>query len=174
MDRLPVQTETVTVWIGGVGVELKVSAEQTGGAFSIVEHPILPGALVPPHIHHAEDELSYVVEGTIGARIGDRVVEAGRGAYVFKPRGVPHTFWNATDREARLIEIIWPGGFERFFDELAQAFDDGGGTPAPERVSELADRYQNTFMMEWVPELEATYGVSVLHDGGRLRGGGTR
>jgi quercetin dioxygenase-like cupin family protein len=154
------------VWLGGVGVVVKVSAEQTSGAVSVVEHPVLPGALVPPHIHHGEDELSYVIEGTIGARVGDEVVEATQGAYVLKPRGVPHTFWNATDHPARVLQFIWPGGFERFFDELGAEFAAGGGVPDPEAVAELAQRYGQTFVMDWVPELEHRYGVSVLHSGG--------
>jgi quercetin dioxygenase-like cupin family protein len=154
------------VWLGGVGVVFKVFAEQTSGAVSVVEHPVLPGALVPPHIHHGEDELSYVIAGTIGARVGDEVVEATQGAYLLKPRGMPHTFWNATDQPARVLEFIWPGGFERFFDELAVEFAAGAGVPDQDAVASLAQRYGQTFVMDWVPELEHRYGVSVLHSGG--------
>jgi quercetin dioxygenase-like cupin family protein len=57
----------------------------TGAAFSIIEHPLDPGRLIPPHIHYKEDELSYVVSGEIGVRIGDRDYLAGPGSYVFKP-----------------------------------------------------------------------------------------
>lgn len=60
--------EGETVWLGGLGVIFKIAAEETGGAFAVVEHPIEPGRLVPPHIHEREDELSYVLEGEIGAR----------------------------------------------------------------------------------------------------------
>lgn len=154
-----------STWLGGCGVVFKVSGEQSGGALSIVEHPVLPGTLVPPHVHHAEDELSYIVDGVFGVRIGDDVVEAAAGAYVFKPRGIPHTFWNAGKTTARLIELIWPGGFERFFAELGAAFATGD-IPGPEFISELATRYRVEYIMDWVPELEARYGVSVLHQGG--------
>ena len=82
------------VHLGGIGVHYKIPGEATGGAFSIVEHPVEPGVLVPPHVHTREDEFSFVIEGEIGVRIGDRVFTAGPGAYVVKPRGVPHTFWN--------------------------------------------------------------------------------
>src|SRR5712691_7805113 len=88
------------IWLGGVGVNFKVPAALTGGAIAVVEHPVLPHTLVPPHVHHAEDELSIVLEGRFGVRIGDQVFEAGRGAYIYKPRNVPHTFWNATDETA--------------------------------------------------------------------------
>ena len=166
-ERLMVEAgEGRTVWLGGCGVTFKVFGEETGGAFSIVEHPVLPGTLIPPHVHEPEDELSYGLEGTFGVKIGDRVIEAGPGSYVFKPRGVPHTFWNAGETTARLLEIISPAGFEHFFEELAAAFEAGEGTPDPEVINELGRRYRHTYLPEWVPELEEAYGVSVLHGGG--------
>lgn len=156
-----------TVWLGGCGVTFKVSGEQTGGAFAIVEHPVLAKTLIPPHTHHREDELSLVLEGDFGFRVGEQEFTAGPGSYVFKPRGTPHTWWNAGEETARLVEIIWPAGFERFFAELGAAFEEAGGAPPePELVSELSERYRTPYLMEWVPELERTYGVSVLHSGG--------
>ena len=50
--------------------------------------------------------------------LGDAVVEAGPGDLVFKPRNQWHTFWNAGDEPCRILEIISPAGFERFFEEL--------------------------------------------------------
>jgi mannose-6-phosphate isomerase-like protein (cupin superfamily) len=115
-----------------------------------------------------EDELSFIVEGEFGFKVGDRVFTAGPGSYVFKPPRIPHTWWNGGDQPARLIEIIWPAGFEHFFEELGAAFEvAGGGPPDPERVKELSKRYRTPYLMEWVPELERTYRVSVLHSGGR-------
>ena len=84
-----------SVSLGGMGVVFKVPGTATGGAFAVVEHPIEPGRLVPPPVHLREDEYSYVLEGTIGARVGDKEVMVGPGSYVIKPRGVMHTFWNA-------------------------------------------------------------------------------
>jgi quercetin dioxygenase-like cupin family protein len=81
-----------SVSLGGAWVVFKVSGADTGGAFAVVEHPIEPGRLVPPHVHLHEDEYSYVLEGTIGARVGDHEVAAGPGSYVIKPRGLMHTF----------------------------------------------------------------------------------
>jgi quercetin dioxygenase-like cupin family protein len=100
-----------SVSLGGMGVVFKVSGANTGGAFAIVEHPIDAGRLVLPHVHRHEDEYSYVLEGTIGARVGDNEIVAGPGTYVIKPRGLMHTFWNAGPGPARLLEMIggWPG-----------------------------------------------------------------
>jgi uncharacterized cupin superfamily protein len=84
-----------SVSLGGMGVVFKVGGADTGGAFAVVEHPIEAGRLVLPHFHLHEDEYSYVLEGTIGARVGDHELVAGPGSYVLKPRGLMHTFWNA-------------------------------------------------------------------------------
>jgi len=119
-DMLSAAGEGETVSLGGLGVIYKVSGRDTGGAYAIVEHPLRPGALAaPPHTHACEDELSIVLEGEVGIQIGDDVYTAGPGAYIRKPRGVPHTFWNATGRPARLLEIISPAGFEGYFREVA-------------------------------------------------------
>lgn len=103
-----------------LGVRFMIDGERTGGAFSLVEHPLPPRALgAPLHTHHNEDEYSYVLEGRFGVQLGDEVLEAGPGALVFKPRGVAHAFWNAGDQPARLLELISPAGFENYFRELA-------------------------------------------------------
>ncbi len=156
--RLVVGTdEGKVVWMGGVGVQFKVDGEDTGGAFSVVEHPLKPGAAAPPHTHAHEDEYSYVLEGKIGARIGDKVVEATPGMYVFKPRGVPHAFWNAGPEPARILEIIAPAGFEQYFVDMAPLFV-GSEPPDPGKVLEIAARYDLTYHMDhmdWIPDLSA-------------------
>ena len=102
----------------GVGVIFKIDAEDSGGSLSIVEHPFAVGALVPPHIHHLEDEFSIVLEGEIGFRSNDQEVVLGPGGYIVKPRGEVHAMWNAGSTPARMIEVISPAGFEGFFREL--------------------------------------------------------
>ncbi len=103
-----------------LGVRFMIDGRQTGGAFSLVEHPLPPRALGSPiHTHVNEDEYSYILEGRVGLQLGDEVILAGPGDLVFKPRGIPHAFWNAGDEPARLLEIISPAGFENYFRELA-------------------------------------------------------
>jgi quercetin dioxygenase-like cupin family protein len=152
--------EGKSVWLGGLGVDFKVAAEQTGGLFSIVEHPIDPGIIVPPHIHTHEDEFSYVLEGEVGARIGDQEVVATPGCYIIKPRGILHTFWNAGSKRARLIEIISPAGFEKYFAEIGDLFQ-GGGPPDFEKLTQIANRYELTVDMAWIPELTAKYNLKL-------------
>ena len=155
--------EGESVSLGGLGVDFKIPAEMTGGAFSVVEHPMDPGRLVPPHIHYREDELSYVLRGEIGVRIGDRDYVAGPGSYVFKPRNIPHTFWNAGPEPAHLIELITPAGFEKFFAELAELAATSPPEEFPARRAELALEYDHHFVHpEWVPELKSRYGLKEL------------
>ena len=115
---LPGQGDRVTL-PGGVGVVFKVPGSLTSGRLAIVEHPVPVDALVVPHSHTKEDELSYVLEGEIGVMIGDREFIAPTGSYVFKPRGIPHSFWNNGTTPARLIELIFPSGLEDGFREMA-------------------------------------------------------
>lgn len=114
----PQEGESVNLF--ALGVRFMVDGEATGGAFSLVEHPLPPRALgAPVHTHRNEDEYSYVLEGRIGVQLGDEVLEAGPGDLLFKPRGVAHAFWNASDEPARLLELISPAGFENYFREMA-------------------------------------------------------
>lgn len=150
------------VSLGRLGVVFKIAGSETGGAFSIVEHPIQPGVLVPPHLHEREDEYSFVIEGEIGVRVGERDLHAGPGTYVLKPRGVAHTFWNAGTTTARLLEIISPAGFERYFEEMA-ALVPPEGMPDFAQVADLGSCYGLSFVEEaWVPELTARHVLSVL------------
>ncbi len=110
----------LTVDLGSVGVRFLVWGAESGGGFSLVEHPIPPRGLAAPlHRHAHEDEYSYVLEGRLGAMLGDDVVFADVGDLIFKPRQQWHTFWNAGDGPCRILEIISPGGFEQAFAEMA-------------------------------------------------------
>jgi mannose-6-phosphate isomerase-like protein (cupin superfamily) len=123
-----------------VGVRFLAWTEETGGGCSVVEHPIPPRTLVAPlHKHSREDEYSFVVEGRMGAQLGDDVVYAEAGDFVFKPREQWHTFWNPDDAPCRILEIISPGGFEHFFDELGTAVAVPDFDPA--HMAELGARY---------------------------------
>ena len=143
----------------GIGVVFKIDGEDTGGALSIVEHPFAVGALVPPHRHTMEDEISIVLEGEIGFRSEDREVVLGPGGYVVKPRGEVHAMWNAGATPARMIEVISPAGFERFFRELT-ALTARGAIDLDE-VAALSARYQLPFVQaEWLPDVIARYGLT--------------
>jgi mannose-6-phosphate isomerase-like protein (cupin superfamily) len=127
--------------LDGVGVRYLIRGEQTGGRFSLVEHPIAPRTLgAAMHVHQHEDEYSFVTAGRVGVQIGDEVLEVGRGELVLKPRGVPHAFWNAHDEPASLLELISPAGFEQFFTDLAGLMGAEGG-PDEAAVAHLLARF---------------------------------
>jgi mannose-6-phosphate isomerase-like protein (cupin superfamily) len=142
-----------------VGVRFMAWMEETGGGFSLVEHPIPPRTLVAPlHRHSREDEYSYVLEGRMGAQLGDDVVYAEAGDFVFKPREQWHTFWNAGDEPCRILEIIVPGGFEHFFDELAAATERPDSSP--EALDALGDRYGIEFQPDSIAHLCEQHGLT--------------
>jgi mannose-6-phosphate isomerase-like protein (cupin superfamily) len=151
-----------SVYIGGLEAVFKVFGGNTGGAFSVVEHPVEPRVLAaPPHTHANEDEYSFVVEGEIGVWIDGEEFVAGPGTYVLKPRGVPHAFWNPGPGKARFVEIISPPGFERYFDELAELVYKGADDPDFEAsIASLGAKYGLTFHMELVPELLERHGLT--------------
>ena len=145
-------------FLGSIGVRFMIDGTEADQRFSLVEHPMSAHALAAPlHRHLREDEYSYVLEGRMGALLGDEVLEAGPGDLVFKPRGEWHTFWNAGDEPCRILEIISPAGFERFFAELV---DLGGVAQAdPEVVGELCRRYELEMDPTSVPGLIERFGV---------------
>jgi quercetin dioxygenase-like cupin family protein len=127
-------------FLGSIGVRFLIDGPDADERFSVVEHPMSPHSLAAPlHRHSREDEHSYVLEGRVGALLGDEVLVGGPGDLIFKPRDQWHTFWNAGDEPARILEIISPAGFERYFAELV---DLGGVAQAdPETLAELCARF---------------------------------
>jgi mannose-6-phosphate isomerase-like protein (cupin superfamily) len=141
-----------------IGVRLMIDGAESGGGFSLVEHPMPARALAAPlHRHLNEDEYSFVLEGRVGALLGDDVVEGEPGDLIFKPRGQWHTFWNAGDEPARILEIISPAGFEQFFSELV---DLGGALAAdPEVLGALSARYELEMDPGSIPGLVQRFGL---------------
>jgi quercetin dioxygenase-like cupin family protein len=146
------------ILVPGFTATVKLAASETG-AISIVEHTFDPGVLVPPHRHTREDEISCVISGQIGFRSDGREVSLGAGGYIVKPRGELHSMWNAGDEPARMIEIISPAGFEKYFIALAEATAAAGGRPDPSVVAPIADRFGLSFDFAEVPELVARHGL---------------
>ncbi|MDE3150672.1 MAG: cupin domain-containing protein [Gemmatimonadota bacterium] len=152
----PAEGETVHLY--ALGVRFMIAGSATEGRFSLVEHPMPPRSLGSPvHTHRHEDEFSYVLEGRVGVQIGDAVLVAGPGELVFKPRGIPHAFWNAGDEPARLLEIISRAGFENYFREMAPLL------AAPARddaaVAAVAARYGLDIDFSTIPVLARRHGL---------------
>lgn len=145
-------------FLGSIGVRFMIDGIEVDDRFALVEHPMSQRALAAPlHRHNNEDEYSFVLEGRMGALLGDDHIEAGPGELVHKPRGQWHTFWNAGDEPCRILEIISPAGFERFFAELV---DLGGVDQAtPEQLGALCKLYALEMDPESVPHLVEKFGL---------------
>ena len=146
--------------IGGFGTRYLIRGEDTGGRFALVEHDLAPRILAAPmHTHEREDEYSFVQSGRIGVQIGDDVQEAGPGELVVKPRGIPHAFWNAGDEPARVLELISPGGFERYFVELAPHLPPRRPEPDFAGLAGTQARYGLTMDPSSIDRLVAEHGL---------------
>jgi mannose-6-phosphate isomerase-like protein (cupin superfamily) len=145
--------------LGSIGVRFMIGAGDTDGTFSLVEHPMPPRALAAPlHRHSREDEYSFVLEGRVGALLGDEVVHGEQGDLIFKPRAQWHTFWNAGDEPARILEVISPAGFERYFEEMIDLIPERG-PPDPGALAALAARYGLEVDLASIPRLTQEHGL---------------
>lgn len=133
-----------------------IGGGETDGRFALVEHLLAPRALAAPlHRHHHEDEYSFVLEGAVGVWLGGEERVATAGHLVFKPRGQWHTFWNAGDVPARILELISPGGFEQAFRDL----DALGGELTPEAVAVVGERYSVDIDFEGTGPIAERHGL---------------
>ena len=138
---------------GGLTVRLMTRGE----GFALVEHVIAPRTLAAPmHIHEHEDEYSYVLEGELGVQVGSDVRYLRPGDLVLKPRGIWHAFWNRGEEPARLLELISPPGFERYFWELAPLLQP---EPAVEGLAALQARYGLQMDMDTVATISEREGL---------------
>jgi mannose-6-phosphate isomerase-like protein (cupin superfamily) len=136
-------------------VRWKIDGHLSDGRFAIVHHPLAPRALAAPlHLHHNEDEYSYVLTGQLGALLGDDVVVAPAGTWVRKPRRQWHTFWNHGDMPCEIIEVISPAGFENYFREVAAVWG------SVEQFAKINDKYALDMRFDSVPELCRRFGVT--------------
>jgi mannose-6-phosphate isomerase-like protein (cupin superfamily) len=147
--------------LGRLSTIHKVASQVTDGRLAIIEHRLPAGRLATPrHRHAREDELSFVVAGHMGALLGDDVVFARAGSYVLKPRGQWHTLWNAGSGDLRFIELIMPGGFEGYLEQLSPLL---GAPPASEVgvIEKAAAEYGVEYDFASVAEICARFSVTL-------------
>lgn len=122
---------------------VRLSGEETGGKFVLVEQNNGPGVGVPPHTHDNEDELFQIVEGEMTFTVAGETVIAPAGTTVFLPRGVPHSFMTSGEGNTKSLIMAFPAGIENMFDELS-AFPPG--PPDMEKVLAICERYGVRFV----------------------------
>ena len=138
-----------------------VGADETDGTLSMLEVTVPPKTLVKPHMHTREDEYTLILEGTVGARLGNETAEEiPAGSWLVKPRSIPHAMWNVTDEPARILEVVAPGGIERYFEQIAPVLTQKG-PEWTQRYEALAEEFGLTILDDWTDELEAKYGISL-------------
>lgn len=140
---IPVR-EAKRVEVFGGEIHVTISAASAGSGVSVFEDVRRPGDGPPLHVHHGEDEVFRVLEGRFRLRIGGETFDAAPGDTMLLPRDVPHSFVNNGDTMARMLCILQPGGFERFFFDVAAA-----GLQVPKdmaRIADLAARYRLEFL----------------------------
>ena len=135
-------------WFFGMLAEVKASAADTGGQYTLVQVTAPPGLAAPLHVHHPEDEGFYVLQGSVEVVVGDESVELAAGQHAFGPRGVPHRFTVGPDG-ARMVWVLTPAGFE----DLVEAVSVPAETPTlppgvvpPAEVAEILRRYGNELL----------------------------
>lgn len=146
---------------GSTHTSLKLHGGLTDDRLAIVQHTLLPRRLAAPmHRHSREDEISIVLAGRLGAKLGDDIVMATAGSYLLKPRGQWHTYWNAGETDLTFCELLVPAGVEGYFDRLSRLFA-GDGAPDADSLQLLADEYGLQFDFQSVPALCRQFGLTL-------------
>ena len=141
--------EGEAVWYTTLRMTLKATGESTGGALSLVEALAAPGTTPPWHVHHHDDEMFYILEGSFLFKCGDKRFEGGLGSFVFLPRGIPHSFKVVGETPARFLVLGTPGGVDQYFVAAGTPALEEGLRPQPIDFQKLAT-------------ISAQYGMEIL------------
>lgn len=126
------------LWGPGDRYRLLIGAEQSGGAYCVIECFVPPGGGPPPHIHHDAAECFYVLEGTVTLRVGDDLVAVGEGGFAHVPKGIVHSFSNPGTSHCRMVATFSPAGMDGWFLEALDPCDDPTADPPPVSDAMLA------------------------------------
>jgi quercetin dioxygenase-like cupin family protein len=156
---LPEQAHEISLY--EVKFRYGVAASEANGAVSMIEVTIPPRTLIKPHMHTREDEYTLILSGTVGARLGEETVEAiPAGSWLAKPRSIPHAMWNVAGEPARILEVVVPGGLERYFEQIAPILMEHG-PDWTKRYNALAEEYGLDILDDWTDELKLKYGITL-------------
>ena len=122
-------------WIVGDHLTFKVGPKQTHGKYTVATTHVPPQSGPPPHVHAAEDEMFYILEGTMMFMDNQHTFLAGPGSAIYLPKGIPHTFKNVGDTQVKCILTALPSGFEAFVAECGEPITQ---IPCDKQVDEAA------------------------------------
>lgn len=123
-------------WWFGALAEIKATAADTGGQFTLIEITCGGGYEGVRHVHHREDEGFWILEGDVTLDIGGTVIEATAGDYAFGPRDIPHSF-TAGGNGCRMLFILTPGGFEDLVMATSEPAQSRTVPPPPEQMPDM-------------------------------------
>ena len=158
-----IKSEKYDVSLGNFGARLEVARRQNDANVAIVEHTLPPHTLAAPlHRHSNEDEISYVLEGELTVLADEEQTTVSTDESVVKHRAVWHTFWNASDEPLRFLEIIAPGEFSEYFEEIAElGYPDPTDDEWVSQYMEICERYDLEVELESVPRLLEKHGLQI-------------
>lgn len=121
-----------SLWILGDFYTVKISGDETQGRYSVWEIEVATNNGPPLHKHSMEDEAFYVIEGQFSFPYGSKETKAGIGQFMYVPRGEFHTYKNIGSSFGKLLVIITPPQFEKFFEEIGIPVDDKSSFQPPQ------------------------------------------
>jgi quercetin dioxygenase-like cupin family protein len=108
--------------MGPMEAVFKADGAESGNGYSISEWWLEPHTAGPGAHSHPEDDVFYVLEGTLSFLLGDRWVDAPKGSFVIAPGGMTHDFENRSDARAGALNLSFPGGFEENMPAIVEWF----------------------------------------------------
>jgi mannose-6-phosphate isomerase-like protein (cupin superfamily) len=129
------------VLAGPIELRILEDGRTTSHRLGIAEITIAPHTAGPPqHRHARHDEGFYVVSGTAQFTVADQTYEARRGTLVMIPPGAPHTFANASDEPAVLLNTFTPDLYVQYFRDLRDLVT-SGQPPSEQAIERVMARY---------------------------------
>ena len=128
-------------WLGVSLATIKATGKETGGRYTLVEVLEPEGEEAPLHVHHNEDEAFWVIEGDLTFEVGDEVIEASAGSFLFGPKDIPHRY-TVNSGPARLLFVLSPAGFEEFIYATSEPAKERTLPPSPEGPPDEAEMEQ--------------------------------
>jgi quercetin dioxygenase-like cupin family protein len=150
--RVTTSPDTQTaVWFLGALSQVRVSGEQTGGAFALRDNLARRGNASPVHVHDRDDETFFVLDGELRVIVGEDDHAAGPGTVAVLPRRLRHAYV-VTSATARFLTLHTPGGFEQFAAEVGEPAQaptlppEPAGPPDPTALAQAAARHGITIL----------------------------
>lgn len=132
---------------GGMDIRVWVRSKMTNGLFSTVETAVAPKLMGPaPHYHKELEELMFVLEGTATVLVGEDVIVVEAGGWHLRPRMIKHTFWNASEKPLRFIDMYFNQPFEDYLEKIFHEITPENGYPLDSenrrnKMKSLAEEY---------------------------------